>query len=73
MDSALSRIMNISLGKEQAGRCPDSQGIQPRTDDLGETGEEMNARSRELVAADESTVICKPFLCAIVVKGSECD
>ena len=33
----------------------------------------MRGRSRELVAADESTVIAKPFLDAIVMEDSESD
>jgi hypothetical protein len=60
-------------GKEGAQGCHILRVFDPRTDDLGETGEEMSARSRELVAADESTVIAKPFLDAIVVEDSEGD
>jgi hypothetical protein len=33
----------------------------------------MSARSGELIAADESTVVSKPFLDAIVVESSEGD
>ena len=45
----------------------------PCTDDLGKSTEEMNARCRELVAADKATVVSKPFLDVIVVKGSQSD
>ena len=41
------------------------------TNDLGESGEELSARGRELVATDESTVITEPFFDTIVVKDSE--
>ena len=45
----------------------------PRTDDLGESAEEMSARGGELIAADEPTVVSKPFLDAIVVEDSQSD
>jgi hypothetical protein len=45
----------------------------PRTDDFGESGEEMRKRSWDLIAVDESPVITKPFLDAIVVEERESD
>ena len=49
------------------------RGFDPRTDDLGETREEMSRRTEELVAADETAVIAKPFLDTIIVEDSEGD
>ena len=61
------------LGGKKAVGCQILRIFDPRTDDLGETGEEMSARSRELVATDGSTIISEPFLDAIVVEDSEGD
>ena len=44
-----------------------------RTNDLGEPGEELRARSGELVATNESTVVAEPVLDAIMVEDSESD
>ena len=44
-----------------------------RTGDLGKPAEEMSKRSRELVASDESTILAKPLLDAVVVKSSQSD
>ena len=43
--------------------------LDSRTDDLGETGQEMRARNRELIAADEPTVTTEQFLDATVVEN----
>ena len=45
--------------------------MDPCTDGLGKPGEEMRARSWELVTADESTIVAKPLLDAIVVEDRE--
>jgi hypothetical protein len=60
-------------GKKGPQGCQILRVFDSRTDDLGETGEEMSARSRELIATDESTVLAKPFLDAIVVEDGEGD
>ena len=60
-------------GKEGSQRCKVLGVFDPRTDDLGESGQEVGARSGKLIAADESTVPAKPFLDPIVVKDGECD
>ena len=43
------------------------------TKNLGESGEEMDPRCRELIATDESAVVAKSILDAIVVEDSEGD
>ena len=43
----------------------------PCTDGLGELSQEMNARGRELIAADESTVVTEPLLNPVVVEDGE--
>ena len=43
------------------------------TDDLGESGEEVGTRSRELIATNESAVIAKAVLDPIVVEDSKGD
>ena len=45
----------------------------PCTDDLGNPGKEMCARSWKLIATDESTVLAKSFLDPMVVEDSESD
>ena len=52
---------------------PGPQVLDACTDDLGETDEEVGARSRKLVATNESTVVTKPVPDAIVVKNGESD
>ena len=60
------------LGGEQGSQGSHIlQVFDPRTDDLREAGEEMRARSGELIAADESAVIAKSFLDPIIVEDSE--
>ena len=41
------------------------------TDDLGEPCEKVSTRRRELIAADESTIVAKPVLNPAVVEDSE--
>ena len=43
----------------------------PCTNGLGESGQEIGARGRELIAADESTVVAEPLLNPVVVEDSE--
>jgi hypothetical protein len=45
----------------------------PCTDGPGDFGEEMGARSRELVAADEPTILTKSFPNPVVVEDRECN
>ena len=52
-------------------RCQIFGVFDPGTNDLGESGEEMETRSWESVATDESTVLAKPFLDPTVVEDSE--
>ena len=47
--------------------------LHPCTDDLGESTEKVNARSGELVTADEPTVVSKSSLDAIVVENGQGD
>ena len=43
----------------------------PRTNGLGESGQEISARGRELITADESTVVAEPMLDPVVVEDGE--
>jgi hypothetical protein len=58
-------------GKEGPKGCHVLRVFDARADDLGEASEEMSARSRELVAADESTIVAKPFLDVTVMEDLE--
>ena len=64
---------HILGGKEGSEGCHILGVLDSRTDDLGETGQEMGAGSRELIATDESPVIAKSFLDTTVVEDSERD
>jgi len=63
-DSTFSLLM--ILERSQGGQV--LRVFNPCTDDFRESGEEISARSGELVAADESTVIAKPLIDTIVVE-----
>ena len=43
----------------------------PCTNGLGELSQEMSARGRELIAADESTVVAEPMLDTTVVEDGK--
>ena len=58
-------------GEEGTQECQVLGVFDPCTDDLGESGEEMRARSGKLIAADESTVLAESFLNPTVVENSE--
>jgi hypothetical protein len=58
-------------GKKGTQGCQILRVFDPRTDDLGQSSEEMNTRSEELLAANESTVISESCLDAVVVENSE--
>ena len=45
----------------------------PCTNGLGKLSQEMSARGREVIAADESTVVAEPLLDPVVVEDSESD
>ena len=44
-----------------------------RANNLGESGEEVDTRSRELIATNESAVVSKPVLDPIMVEHSKGD
>ena len=43
----------------------------PCTDGLGELSQEMSTRGRELIAADESTIVAEPLLDPVVVEDGK--
>ena len=45
--------------------------IDPCANNFREPGEEVRKRSRKLITSDESTVVAKPFLDAVVMKDGE--
>jgi hypothetical protein len=58
-------------GKEGSQRCQVLGVFNPCADDFGESGEEMGAGSRKLIAAYKSTVVAKSFFDPIVVEDRE--
>ena len=60
---------DIPGGKERSQRSQVLGVLDSRTDYFGEAGEEIGMRACELVTVDESAVIAKPFLDAIVMKN----
>ena len=76
VENGLGIIENYEhlLGGKEGSKGFHILGIfDPRTDDLGETGEEMGAGSGELVATDKSTIGAKSILDAFVVEDGEGD
>jgi hypothetical protein len=47
--------------------------LDPRTDNLGQSGKEMGTRSRKLITPDESPVLTKSFFDSVVVEDGESD
>jgi hypothetical protein len=64
---------HIPGGKEWSERCETLWIFDPRSNDLGEAGEEMSTRSWELVTPDEPTVHIEPLLDVIMVEDRERD
>ena len=58
-------------GKKRPQECQVLGVLNPCTNDLGESGEEMRARCRELIATDEPTVIAKPLFDPVVMEDGE--
>jgi hypothetical protein len=60
------------LGGKQGSEGCEILGIfNPRTEDPGESGKEIGARSRKLITAHESTVFTKSYFNPIVVEDGE--
>ena len=58
-------------GQEWLEGCQILRIFDTRTDDLGELGEEIETGSRELITADESTVIAKLIFDPLIVENSK--
>ena len=69
----IEKQYHLPRGQEWSQRSQILGVFDPCTNGLGESGEEVGARSRELIATDESPVIAKFVLDAIMVENSERD
>ena len=62
---------HLPRGQESLQRSQILGMFYPCTNGLGELSQEMSARGRELIAADESTVVTEPLLDPVVVEDGE--
>jgi len=73
MDSALSRMINISLEDRNGYRGVRSSGFSTYTcpNNYGEPAEEMSRQGRKLVTTDEPAVVTKLLFDAVIMEDSQ--